>query len=197
MNSPPPPPATARLQLRAWTPADRVPFAALNADPEVMLHFPAPLTRAESDALAERLAAQVEHSGWGLWAAEVTEGADAGRFAGFIGLSPVPDEMPFAPAIEVGWRLARWAWGRGYATEGGRAALAYAFDRLGVDEVVSFTAVVNPRSIAVMERLGMTRDPAADFEHPLIVPGHRLRPHVLYRTATSPQTETSGGRSRA
>ena len=110
-------------------------------------------------------------------------GADAGRFAGFVGLSPVPDEMPFAPAVEVGWRLARWAWGRGYATEAGVASLAYGFDALGVGEIVSFTAIPNEPSIAVMERIGMTRDPTGDFEHPLIAQGDPLRPHVLYRIA--------------
>ena len=181
MTSAPPPPATERLRLRDWTEADRGPFAAMNADPEVMRLFPAPLTRGESDELADKLDAFIAEHGWGLWAVEVAAGEEAGRFAGFVGLSQVPPQMPFAPAIEVGWRLARWSWGRGYATEAGRASLAYAFEGLGVGEVVSFTAVDNERSVAVMKRLGMTRDPAGDFEHPLIEPGHPLRPHVLYR----------------
>lgn len=178
-----PPRTTERLILRDWTAADRGPFAAMNADAEVMRLFPAPLTSAESDALADRLSAHIAAHGWGLWAAEVGAGPDAGRLAGFVGLSPVPAQMPFAPAVEVGWRLARWSWGRGYATEGGAASLAYAFGELDVDEVVSFTAVANERSITVMERLGMRRDRTGDFEHPLIAPGHSLRPHVLYRLA--------------
>ena len=121
----------------------------------------------------------------GLWAVEPLGGEDAGRFAGFVGLNPVPEEMPFAPTIEVGWRLALWAWGRGYATEGGLASLAYAFGEIGAEEVVSFTAIENERSIAVMERLGMTRDDDGAFEHPLIEEGHRLRPHALYRATAS------------
>ncbi len=174
---------TERLLLRAWRDEDREPFAEMNADPEVMRHFPAPLSRAESDEVAERIATGIDERGWGLWAVEPLEGPDAGRFAGFVGLSPVPPEMPFAPAVEVGWRLPAWAWGRGYASEGGRASLGYAFDELDVDEVVSFTAIPNEPSMAVMERIGMTRDPAGDFEHPLIAEGSHLREHVLYRVA--------------
>ena len=169
---------TERLVLRGWRDADREPFAALNADPEVMRHFPAPLSRAESDELADRLAAEIAGRGWGRWAVEERE---TGRFAGFTGLAPVPFEAPFTPAVEVGWRLARPAWGRGLATEAARAALAFAFDDLGLEEVVSFTARTNDRSWAVMERLGMRRDPEEDFEHPLLPAGHPLRPHVLYR----------------
>lgn len=177
---------TERLLLRQWRDDDHEPFAEMNADPEVMRHFPGPLSREESDELAGRAEYWIGEKGWGLWAVEPLDGEDAGRFAGFVGLNPVPDEMPFAPAVEVGWRLARWAWGRGYATEAGLASLAYAFDELGVNEVVSFTATENERSMAVMERLGMKRDLTGDFEHPLIAEGHRLRPHVLYRVAHFP-----------
>lgn len=173
---------TDRLLLRHWRPEDAEPFAALNADPEGMRWFPAPLSRPESDALAARCAAHLEEHGWGLWAVE----AD-GRFIGFTGLA-VPRfrahfTAPAVGAVEVGWRLARSAWGSGYATEGARAALRYGFDVLGLAEVVSFTASGNTRSRAVMERLGMHRDPADDFDHPDLPEGHPLRPHVLYRLA--------------
>lgn len=169
--------ATDRLLLRQWTPADRAPFAALNADPEVMRWFPAPLTRAESDALADRLHADLARQGWGLWALEERA---SGAFLGFTGLARPVFDAPFQPAVEVGWRLARAAWGNGFATEAGRAAVAFAFEELALGELVSFTAVGNARSRAVMERLGMRRDAAGDFDHPS-VSDERLRRHVLYR----------------
>lgn len=169
---------TKRLVLRRWQSHDLTPFAALNADPVVMEHFPAPLTRAESDLLVKRIEAAFDVEGTGLWAVEV---ADTGAFAGFVGLCRVSFPAPFGPAVEVGWRLARETWGHGYATEAARAAIADGFERLGLPEIVSFTATVNLRSQAVMERLGMRRDPAEDFDHPNIEPGHRLRRHVLYR----------------
>lgn len=171
---------TSRLLLRPWRVQDREPFAALNADAEVMRHFPAPLDRAASDALADRIAGRLDAHGWGLWAVEVD-----GRFAGFTGLNPVPeavrDLVAGCPSTEIGWRLARWAWGRGYATEAATAALTHGFAALGLPEVVSFTARGNDRSRAVMERLAMTHDPADDFDHPAIAPGHPVRGHVLYR----------------
>lgn len=169
---------TERLILRPWRDADLAPFAALNADRRVMEYFPAPLNRAVSDALARRIGGLLDHFGFGLWAVEVPGEV---AFAGFVGLNPVPEDLPFTPAMEVGWRLAAEHWGRGYATEGARVALDFAFDRLELAEVVSFTVPGNRRSIAVMERLGLARDPGADFEHPAIPPGHPLRPHVLYR----------------
>lgn len=169
---------TPRVLLRRWREADREPFAAINADPEVMELFPAPLRHHESDELLDAIEAGFEREGFGLWALEVKEG---GELAGFTGLAVPTFEAPFTPTVEVGWRLARWAWGRGYATEAGRAALAYAFGELGLAEVVSFTTLANTRSRAVMERLGMSRDPAGDFEHPRIAAGDPLRPHVLYR----------------
>ncbi|MBO4206989.1 GNAT family N-acetyltransferase [Micromonospora echinofusca] len=176
---------TSRLVLRQWRDDDLPFFAALNADPEVMEHFPAPLNRQDSDGLANRAAAHVATHGWGLWAVEVVaEGSpDQGRFAGFTGLSVPSFEAHFTPAVEVGWRLARWAWGRGYASEAARAAVAYGFGRLGLAEVVSFTAVPNRRSAAVMRRIGMTHDPADDFDHPKLPDGDPLRRHVLYRLA--------------
>ncbi|RCG26839.1 N-acetyltransferase [Sphaerisporangium album] len=169
---------TGRLILRQWREEDLRPFAEMNADPEVMEHFPAPLTRAESDALAERARARLEEHGFGLWAVEVRE---TGEFAGFTGLVWQRFEAPFTPAVEVGWRLRRASWGRGYATEAAGAALDHGFGSAGLTGVISMTAVTNLRSQAVMRRLGMTRDPAEDFDHPGIPPGGHLRPHVLYR----------------
>lgn len=169
---------TSRLLLRAWRDEDLAPFAALNADPAVMEHFPAPLTRAESDALAAKIRDALARDGFGLWAVEVPGVAS---FAGFVGLARPTFEAPFTPCVEVGWRLAASCWGRGYATEGARAALDVAFGELRLDEVLSFTSPANVRSRAVMERIGMTRSPADDFEHPRVPQGHPLRPHVLYR----------------
>ena len=171
---------TERLLLRRWREEDLAPFADLNADPEVVEHLPAPLDRAASDALAARCEAGLAERGWGLWALEVTTGPRTG-FAGFTGLSVPRFEAPFTPCVEVGWRLARWAWGSGYATEAARRALRLGFGELGLAEVVSFTAWSNVRSQAVMRRLGMTRDEAGDFDHPALPPGHPLARHVLYR----------------
>jgi ribosomal-protein-alanine N-acetyltransferase len=136
------------------------------------------LTAEESDAFVDRIEHQFEQHGWGLWAVEVVGN---GAFAGFVGLWPATFEAHFTPAVEVGWRLAHEHWGRGYATEGAQGALAYGFDVLGLEEIVSFTSVANTRSRRVMERLGMRNDPADDFDHPSIAAGHRLRRHVLYR----------------
>lgn len=171
---------TERCVLRGWTPADRAPFAELNADPEVMRHFPAPLIREQSDAFVDRIEVGFAEHGWGLWAVQV-----AGRFAGFTGLSVAKIAAPFTPAVEVGWRLARWAWGHGYATEAAGAALRYGFTEAGAAEIVSFTAQTNERSQAVMRRLGMTRDPGEDFDHPALPAGHPLRRHVLYRLSAA------------
>jgi ribosomal-protein-alanine N-acetyltransferase len=170
---------TPRLVLRRWEDADRAPFAAMNADPVVMEMFPSTLTPQESDAFVAAIEAEFEVEGFGLWAVEVRA---TGAFAGFVGLHRVPPALPCAPAVEVGWRLATAHWGQGYATEAATAALSYGFDVAGLDGVVSFTAVVNERSQRVMRRLGMTRDPAEDFDHPRLPPGHRLQRHVLYRT---------------
>jgi len=169
---------TERLVLRGRRDADLDPFAALNADAETMRYFPAPLSRAESDALADRARRHVETEGWGLWAVEAPGTAD---FVGFVGLARPSFDEHFTPAVEVGWRLAREHWGKGYATEAARAAVGYGFAELGLDEIVSFTSRLNEPSIRVMERIGMSRDPADDFDHPRVPPGHPLRPHVLYR----------------
>lgn len=169
---------TPRLQLRHWRDEDREPFAAMGADAEVMEHFPAALTRAESDAFVDRAGAQLEERGWGLWAVEELA---TGRFLGFTGLNVPGFEASFLPATEIGWRFRRDAWGRGLATEAARGALTVAFDDLELDELVSFTATTNTRSAAVMTRIGMTRDPAEDFDHPNVEEGSPLRRHVLYR----------------
>jgi len=169
---------TARLLLRRWREEDREPFARLNADPVVMEHFPATLTREQSDALADAIEARFAADGFGLWAVEVVE---RGEFVGFTGLARPAFEAHFTPAVEVGWRLARDTWGRGYATEAARAALAYGFDTAGLPEIVSFTAAANERSRAVMRRLGMCHDPRDDFDHPRLPAGDRLQRHVLYR----------------
>jgi RimJ/RimL family protein N-acetyltransferase len=181
---------TKRLVLRPWRESDRAPFAAMNADPRVMEHFPATNTRAESDAGFDRIVAKMLAQGFGLWAVEVP---DVAEFIGFIGLNPA-DAVLGHPALEIGWRLAAAHWGRGYATEGARASLAHAFGALDRDEVVSFTSVGNARSRHVMEKLGMLRHPADDFDHPGVPASWAGRRHVLYRitraqwrrTATDP-----------
>jgi RimJ/RimL family protein N-acetyltransferase len=158
--------------------ADHEPFAALNADPVVMEYFPDLLTRQQSDVLIEAIESGFEQRGFGLWAVEVRV---TGAFIGFTGLNEPSLEAHFTPAVEVGWRLARAAWGEGYATEAARASLAFGFEEIGLDEIVSFTSAGNARSRAVMERIGMTRNPGDDFEHPSLPDAHRLRRHVLYR----------------
>jgi len=173
---------TQRLLLRGWRDADLAPFAALNADPAVMEHFPAPLSRDDSDAFVGRQADGWSANGFGLWAVERLDGGD---FIGFTGLTRPRFDAPFMPAVEIGWRFARNAWGQGFATEAARAALAYGFETVGLDEIVSFTSPVNMRSWRVMERLEMTRDPADDFDHPKLPHGHPLRRHVLYRLRRS------------
>jgi len=170
---------TERLLLRQWRDEDRAPFAALNADPVVMEHFPSTMTRERSDEYVDRVSTLIAERGWGTWAVEVVATRE---FIGFVGLNEPRFDAHFMPAVEIGWRLARDAWGHGYATEAARAVLAYAFDELGLDEVVSFTTVENRRSRRVMERIGMTRDAADDFDHPLVA-DERVRPHVLYRLA--------------
>lgn len=173
---------TERLLLRGWRDADLEPFAALNADADVMEFMPTLLSDAESGQLITRIAEGWGAHGFGLWAVELL---DDGSFLGFTGLSQPGFEAPFMPAVEVGWRFARLAWGQGYATEAAEAALAFGFETAGLDEIVSFTVPANGRSRRVMERLGMTRDAAGDFDHPRLTPGHPLRRHVLYRLRRS------------
>ena len=170
--------STPRLLLRNWQPRDRSPFATLNADPRVMQYFPSPLTSEETDLALERIAAHFERCGFGLWAAEIRA---TGEFAGFIGLSVPGFQTHFTPCVEIGWRVAARFWNQGLATEGALEVLRYGLGPLCLKEIVSFTAEENRPSRRVMEKIGITRDPRDDFDHPGIAEGHPLRRHVLYR----------------
>ncbi|MGW1787809.1 GNAT family N-acetyltransferase [Streptomyces tubercidicus] len=167
---------TERLLLREWRESDLGPWAAMNADPEVRAHFPEVLTPERSAASVARFQADLAHRGWGWWALEVRA---TGEFIGMTGLDPVDAEMPFT-GVEAGWRLARSSWGHGYATEAGEAALAFGFGTLALPEILAVTTATNLPSQAVMRRLGMTRDPADDFDDPEVADGP-LRRNVLYR----------------
>jgi RimJ/RimL family protein N-acetyltransferase len=183
---------TPRLRLRAWRAEDREPFAAMNADPRVMEFYSAPLSPAESDALVDRIGEHFAAHGFGLWAMEIP---DVAPFGGYVGLAVPRFTAHFTPCVEIGWRLDASLWGRGYATEAARAVLAYGFETLGLDEIVSFTTEKNLRSRRVMERIGMTHDPTDDFDHPSLATTDRLRRHVLYRAARqapSPQPRSGG-----
>ena len=169
---------TPRLKLREWRAEDREPFYRMSSDPLVMRYFPGCLTREESDGLADRIERHFAIHRFGLWAAEVRE---TGEFAGFIGLWVPAFPARFMPCVEIGWRLGPAWWNRGLATEGARAAMAFGFDELQLDEIVSFTVPANLPSRRVMEKLGMRYEPADDFDHPRIPEGHPLRRHVLYR----------------
>ena len=168
---------TKRLVLRQWQATDLPAFAVLNADPEVMRYFPKPLSRAESDAMAHKCQALIAAKGWGFWAAALKS---TGHFIGLVGLHQPQADLPFAPCIEVGWRLQQQYWGHGYATEAASAALAFAFETLTEDAVVAFTTVENKRSRAVMTRLGFT-DTQQNFMHPDLPEDHVLAEHVLYK----------------
>src|SRR5579863_2496538 len=169
---------TERLILRKWRESDREAFARMNADPAVMEHFPALLSRQESDALVDRAKAHLDEHGFGPWAAELRS---SNEFIGYISLFIPQFEAPFTPCVEIGWRLARKHWGQGLATEGARALVRQGFEVQRLFELVSFTVPANLRSIRVMEKLGMTHDPGDDFDHPSVPEGHPLRRHVLYR----------------
>ena len=168
---------TERLRLRQWIEADRELFARLNADPRVMEFYPNLLDRTASDATIDRLQALIADRGWGLWAVELK--ADK-QFIGYVGLHVPKADLPCSPCVEIGWRLACEYWGKGYATEAARSVLKVGFDRLNLPEIVSFTTILNRRSRAVMERLGMNRE-SETFEHPSLPVGHPLREHYLYR----------------
>lgn len=178
---------TSRLLLRQWRDTDREPWAALGADPVVMEHFPSLLTSAASDEFLDRQRSLLAERGYGLWAVQLRDVAapDPGHFLGFVGLAhprfTAAFTTPKDPALEVGWRLARDFWGRGYATEAASAALDYAFTSLRREEVVSFTAMTNLRSQRVMQRLGMWHDEGGDFDHPNVADDSPLKRHVLYR----------------
>ena len=167
-----------RVLLRGWRPSDLAPCAAMNADPEVMRYFPAPLTRTENDLMVQRIVAHFAEHGFGLWVLEVP---GVLPFAGFVGLLQVGFEAHFTPAVEVGWRLVRPAWGHGYATEAAQCALQHAFTTLQLKQIVSLTVPANKPSQAVMQRLGMVSRPQDTFEHPRLPAGHPLRVHRLYR----------------
>ncbi len=167
---------TARLVMRRWRDGDREPYAAMNADPVVMRYLPATLGRAASDASFDRIEDLFGRQGFGLWALEV---AATAQFIGFTGLNPMPDGVPGAGGMEVGWRLARHAWHHGYATEAAAAAVDVGFNGIGLDQIWSMTAVINGPSQGVMRRLGMT--PYGRFDHPKLSVGHPLRPHIVFR----------------
>jgi RimJ/RimL family protein N-acetyltransferase len=200
---------TERLLLRPWTGADREPFAALNADPAVMEHFPSTLGREESDAMVDRIIDSMDRRGFGLWVVDVDDGPSC---IGFVGLNPIPFDTAFTPALEVGWRLSRDAWGHGYAPEAAVASVDYAFasvrregddftagDASGppLDEVVSMTTVANAKSRRVMEKIGLAHDPADDFDHPTMAErAPHLTHHVLYRVDRGTWSRNHGeGRS--
>ena len=168
---------TPRLAFRAWRDHHRAPFAAMNADPEVMRYFPALLSAEQTNAGVDIWCQQFAERGWSNWSVELQ---GTGEFVGFIGLSVPRRQLPFSPCVEIGWRLKRSAWGHGYATEGAKACLRVGFDQLGLDEIVSFTTLTNLPSIAVMKRIGMS-NAHADFEHPAVPEGNPLRPHCLYK----------------
>ncbi len=173
---------TDRLLMREWRDSDRDPFAAMSADPAVMEFFAGTLTREVCDEFVDSIRQHFAEHGFGLWAVECKpQSSDLVPFVGFVGLVVHSFEAHFTPCVEVGWRLAREHWGQGYASEAAKAAVAYAFDELALDEVVSMTVPANVRSRRVMEKVGMERDPADDFEHPRVPEGHELRPHLLYR----------------
>jgi RimJ/RimL family protein N-acetyltransferase len=176
---------TPRIRLRQWTDADREPFAALNADPVVMEHFPSVLTREQSDAMVDRIHASIERNGWGFWAADDLTGGKP-QFAGFIGINiPQAPDLPFQPCVEVGWRLARPFWGKGLASEGARLSLNVGFELLKLDEIVAMTPLRNMRSRAVMLRLGMREAAGEEFEHPQVPVGSHARAMCLYRLPRS------------
>ncbi|MRT14348.1 GNAT family N-acetyltransferase [Enterobacteriaceae bacterium RIT711] len=169
---------TERLILRQWKQSDREPFAALNANPEVMRHFPKTLTREESDDMAKTIEQRMAENVWGFWAVEEKS---SGAFIGFVGLNVPGYELPFSPVIEIGWRLDNAFWGKGYAPEAARKALEIGFEQYGMKEIVAFTALDNIPSQRVMEKIGMQR--GEEFDHPLLDEGHPLRRHVVYRIA--------------
>ncbi|SFL92682.1 GNAT family N-acetyltransferase [Variovorax sp. OV329] len=181
---------TTRLLLRDWRPEDEAPYAALNADPEVMRYLLGPIDREKSDAQIGSFREHFEREGFGRWAVEVPGVAP---FIGTVGITRMPYSTPFTPAVEVSWRLARAHWRQGLACEAAQAALAFGFEQAGLAEIVSITVPANLRSQAVMQRLGMTRDVAGDFDHPNVPVGHALQRHVLYRMSKQAWRERSPG----
>ena len=194
VSGPGPTVVTSRLVLRPFDDMDRAPFHALNTHPLVVESLGSSPTRAESDDMIDRYSAEMAREGWGLWA--VAEAGDGGApFVGMVGLHRVRPELPCAPAVEIGWRLHPDSWGHGYATEAAAASLRFGFEDAGLGEIVAFTTTLNVRSQAVMERIGMVRDAAGDFDHPSVPEGSPLRRHVLYRAPAprGPAVEGSHG----
>lgn len=169
---------TERLLLRGWREADKARYALINADPEVMRHFPSTLTREQSDRMVDRITALWDANSYGLWA---VERLDTGMFIGFVGLAPPTWQAAFTPCVEVGWRLASAHWGHGFAPEAALAALAFGFEHVELpnDEIVSFTTKQNVKSQRVMQKIGLHLDPAREFDHPL-TPGWVEQRHVFY-----------------
>jgi RimJ/RimL family protein N-acetyltransferase len=183
---------TERLLLRQWKDSDRVPFAALCADTKVMEFFPSKLNREESDAMVGRCRGLIAQRGWGFWAVEskATPG-----FMGFVGLHVPAADLPFSPCVEIGWRLSEEYWGKGYATEAAQTALEFGFQNLNLQEIVSFTAILNQPSQAVMKRIGMRQ--TETFEHPRVPEGHQLRPHCLFRISREAHQKLAAASNRA
>lgn len=172
---------TERLLLRQWKESDFEPFAAINADPEVMAFYPSILSTEQSHEMAKLFQGLIEQKGWGFWAVERLSDQ---AFIGFVGLHEPRYDLPVTPCVEIGWRLSKDAWGKGYATEAAKAALDFAFNELNLKQVYSFTTVSNMRSRSVMEKIGMNNT-QENFEHPIIPEGHSLREHVLYKISRS------------
>jgi RimJ/RimL family protein N-acetyltransferase len=175
---------TARLLLRPFTDMDRDPFFAINTHPLVVESLGSAPTRAESDAMIDRYSEELQREGWGFWAVEAPDEGGP-PLVGMVGLHRVNRILPCAPAVEVGWRLHPDHWGHGYATEAAAASMDFGFDEAKLEEIVAFTTTLNVRSQAVMERIGMRRDPDGDFDHPALPAGSPLRRHVLYRATVS------------
>ena len=181
---------TERLILRPWRDEDLPAFVAINAHPEVMEHNGGPRSRARSEDAAREVRQHFTDHGFGLWAVELPAVAP---FIGFIGLAVSDLEVPFTPCIEIGWRLARAHWGRGYATEGARASLDFGFRELGLDQILSYTAALNLRSQRVMDKIGMVCNHAEDFDFPRVPEGHPHRRSVLYRITRERWTAIAAG----
>ena len=169
---------TERLLIRPWRVADRVHYARFNADPIVRRFYPKIPTATESDAIVDRFIAGYEADGFGFLAVERKQD---GAFIGDVGLGPMSFSVHGDPKVEIGWLLGKQYWGNGYAPEAAQAWVDYAFNVLGLPEIVAWTAVINISSQRVMQKLGMSHHPEDDFLHPKIAEGHQLRPHVLYR----------------
>ena len=177
---------TSRLKLRQWKNSDLIAFAKLNADPEVLKFYPSTLKKNESDDMAHKIKGLIAKRGWGFWAVEEIK---TKKFIGFVGLHEPTYDLPVTPCVEIGWRLAKEYWGNGYATEASNLSLDFAFNKLNLDKIYSFTSVANIKSRAVMERIGMV-NLNKNFEHPIIPKGHTLREHVLYRITRNVSQKT-------